>query len=327
MKFPIKFSSVLAWSALLFSPAACALKGPTGYATSEGVGGADASTAETSTGADPNTSTSGGNVAPDPKPKCPYDGTPIDPNSLGAPVCPSSMCGGGAHCLPNALLQATFSDPSQLDKLAPCDGASSCVPDSFIANKGLFIPTSCSSLAGAEGRCLSDCLPQVQEKLSVLPQSSCPSNHHCVPCYDPQTQKNTGACNVSCDPGPTQPPVSLPKCCKGIGTCVPSAAVPADKVKQLGVDSCPQEQGLVCAPDVFVADQNYQPTSCSTVALALVFGDEYKAGVCLPECLPQVAKGLGSFLLGKDGCPDSFKCTPCQKPGLLGPENTGACDL
>lgn len=325
----IKRSIIFAGFTVLGGQAACALQGPVGGATSDGSGGTGSiasTTGETTSGTTaPQTSTGGG--VPAPEPKCPYDGVPIDPNTLGAPVCGAALCGGGGHCLPDAVIAATFNDPSQADKLAPCDATSSCVPDFFIKNKGLFIPASCDSVAGVEGRCLSECLPDVQQQKNVLPQSSCQANERCVPCYDPQTLKPTDACKLSCDPGPKEPPAQLPKCCKGIGTCVPSAAVPADKLEQLGGDSFPPDQGLVCAPDVFIADQNYQPAACETVTLALVFGSNYRPGVCLPECLPQVANGIGGFLLGKDGCPDSFKCAPCQKPGLFGPENTGACDL
>jgi len=306
-------------------PAACALQGPVDLGDDGGYGGYDPSGPTVSTSVDATSVTTGGG---DPaEPTCPYDGVPLNPNSLGAPVCPTNLCGGGGHCLPEAIIAATFQDPSQIQQLAPCDGASRCVPDSFIAQKGLFIPPSCESVAGAEGRCLSECLPEVAEKIALLPKASCGANERCVPCFDPQTQEDTGACRLSCDPGPRKPPSSLPKCCKGIGTCVPASAVPADKKKQLGVDACPKDQNLLCAPDVFVNDLNYKPSPCETTALALIFGDEYAAGVCLPDCLPEISKGLGGFLLGQDGCPNNFKCAPCMKPGLLGPEETGACDL
>lgn len=314
--------------ALIASPAACALQGPVpeDYETDEwGYGGQTATGPAVSTSVTSTTvSTGSGDV---PEPTCPYDGVPINPNSLGAPACPSNLCGGGAHCLPDAIIAATFDDPSQIQQLAQCDATSRCVPDYFIENKGLFIPKSCDSVAGAEGRCLSECLPEVAAKLSFLPQSSCGANERCVPCYDPQTQEDTGACRLSCDPGPRKPPSTLPKCCKGIGTCVPATAVPDDKKSKLGVDACPKDQGLLCAPDVFVDDLNYQPSSCTTTALSLLFGDEYSAGVCLPECLPDVSKGIGGILLGKDGCPDNFKCAPCLKPGLFGPEDSGACNF
>jgi hypothetical protein len=327
MQPTIQRASAFVWLLALASPAACALKGPVydGAEDDGGYGGYDPTGPTVATSVTTTVGSTGSGEVPEPT--CPYDGVPLKAESLGVPVCPTNLCGGGGHCLPEAIIAATFNDPSQIQQLAKCDAASRCVPDFFIENKGLFIPKSCDSVAGAEGRCLSECLPQVAEKKGFLPQSSCAANERCVPCFDPQTQLDTGACRLSCDPGPRKPPTTLPKCCKGIGTCVPASAVPEDKKKQLGVDACPKDQGMLCAPDVFVNDLNYKPEPCTTTALTLIFGEEYAAGVCLPECLPEVSKGIGGILLGKDGCPDHFKCAPCVKPGLFGPEETGACNL
>ncbi|MSP25335.1 MAG: hypothetical protein EXR75_09260 [Myxococcales bacterium] len=305
--------------------AACSISGPPeGFDNGEGGsdGGDDGSPATGAQSSSHATASSGSGMPVEPK--CPYEGTPIDPASLGAAACPASLCGGGAHCLPTALVAQQYDDPAELEKLADCDAKNKCVPDFFIANQGLFIPTTCDSVLGAEGRCLSECLPDVAKQMDVLPAEGCGAFERCVPCFDPLTQKETGACKLSCDPGPTEPPMALPKCCSGIGTCVPGNAVPGEQADKLGGDSCPQDQGLLCAPDVFINNQNYQPAACETKTLSLLFGSDYKPGVCLPGCLPDVA---GALFIGQDGCPEHFKCAPCLKPGLFGPKETGACDL
>jgi hypothetical protein len=260
-------------------------------------------------------SPAGAGPATDPSdPTCPYEGPPpIDPSLL--PPCPG--CAAGAHCVPGTMVPADVAGA-----LADCDAKNKCVPDTFIATNGLFIPTSCDSVVGAEGRCLSVCLPQVEAQAAALPQSSCHDDERCVPCYDPFTGEGTGACELSCDPGPTELPTVLPKCCFGLGTCVPASLVPAQAVGFLKQDQCPGGgQGLVCAPDVFIADPSYAPEPCETGWLSTLLGDEYRPGVCLPRCLA----GPDSSLLSQDGCPAFHTCTPCLDPESGKP--SGACDL
>jgi len=239
---------------------------------------------------------------------CPHEGPPLlDPATF--PAC--NTC-GGAHCVPNDLVPADFTD-----RLATCDAASKCVPDEFITTLGNTIPTTCDSVAGVEGRCLSKCLPEVIAQVDLLPQSTCTPDQACVPCYDPLTGASTGACSLSCDPGPTAPPTVLPTCCGNAGTCVPPSAA-GDNADDLGEDTC--TDGLLCAPNVFL-EPSFTPTACETGAVSLLFGAEYKPGVCLPDCLPAV----DNFLLGQDGCNDGYKCAPCLDP--LSGEPSGACEL
>jgi hypothetical protein len=293
-------------------PLACATEGPGITPPERGTGAADGSTggaqvsAETSTGSGDSSTGSG-------QEECPYTGPPpIDPSTLEP--CPS--CSGGAHCVPTSLVPAEFAD-----QLADCDTSAKCVPDPFIVSNGLFIPDSCSSVAGAEGRCLSVCLPDVAAQAAQLPQDVCPANQLCVPCYDPTSAATTGACELSCDPGPAEPPSSLPKCCDGMGTCVPPSAA-GENADKLGEDSCPQDNGaLLCAPDVFVNDPMWSPASCTTSLVSGLFGSEYEPGACLPDCLPDV----DNFLIQKDDCADGFKCAPCLEPPFGQP--SGACDL
>lgn len=245
------------------------------------------------------------------EPACPYTGPDLlDPSTL--PAC-NLENGGEAHCLTTSLVPAEFAA-----RLADCDATSKCVPDDFIRTGGNFIPATCESVAGAEGRCLSMALPEVQEQAALIPQATCSASEKCVPCFNPLDGSDTGACRLSCDPGPTEGPNQLPACCEGRGTCVPPSAA-GEQADFLGEDTC--ETGLLCAPNVFVNDPNYQPTSCETGFISLLFGDEFKPGVCLPECLPDV----DNFLIGQDGCQEGMKCAPCLDP--LSGEPTGACEL
>ena len=42
-----------------------------------------------------------------------------------------------------------------------------------------------NKIAGAEGRCLSTCLPAIASEAELLPQSVCPTGTRCAPCYNP----------------------------------------------------------------------------------------------------------------------------------------------
>ncbi len=240
--------------------------------------------------------------------QCPHVGADVlDPSTM-------TSCAPGAHCLANALVPADMAA-----QLADCPGAQSkCVPDEFIRSGGNFIPATCESVAGAEGRCLSPALPDVAAQAALLPQSTCTDDHLCVPCFSPLDGSETGACRLSCDPGPTEGPTQLPACCDGRGTCVPASAA-GGAADQLGEDVCPEDQGLVCAPNVFL-DGGFTPATCETGFIQVIFGSAYAEGRCLPDCLPAV----DNFLLGRDGCDQGYKCAPCLDP--LSGEPSGACD-
>jgi hypothetical protein len=264
-------------------------------------------------GGEPATGATGSGGTGNAEPECPHTGADVlDPSTL--PACPPELCAGGARCLPTSLIPMDF-----LEQLGDCDATNKCVPDDFIKSGGDFIPPTCTSIGGAEGRCLSECLPQLAAQAASLPVDVCGEFQRCAPCYDPITYEETGACSLSCDPGPTMPPVMLPKCCNGIGTCVPMASVPPDQAALLPPDTCPQDDNMyVCAPDVFVSDPNFAPTPCETDIL-IGGGDP---GVCLPGCL---VTGLQGQLLGQSTCDTDWKCVPCNDP-LTG-DPTGACEI
>jgi len=257
---------------------------------------------------------------------CPHEGPDvIDPSTLEpcAPAC------DGAHCVPESLVP-----PEQQSLLATCTtggNAGFCVPDVLIKTAGNFIPATCTSVAGAEGRCISECLPEVQAQAVVLPQAGCATGERCVPCFDPFTQEDTGACTISCDPGPQEPPVELmcpyngpevidpdmlPACepaCNG-AHCLPAAFLPAPLQSQLAPCT-----GGFCTPDSFIAGGGQSlPATCTSVAGA--------EGRCLSTCLPDIA--AQAPFLPQSTCGTDERCAPCFDPTATDPTlPTGACAL
>jgi hypothetical protein len=233
-------------------------------------------------------------------PMCPYVGPPLlDPATL--PACSV----GGAHCVQNSLVP-----PKMAAQLAACPQAgSSCVPDEFITTAGNFIPPTCASLDGAEGRCLHVAIPQVDAQKGFLPQSTCKVYERCVPCYNPIDGIDTGSCKQSCDPGPTKPKTVFSDCCVdnnvAVGKCVPKEAISATLQKNLDNDTC-DENKYLCVPKEHL-DSKYVPKACS--ASGFLIG-QY-TGVCLSDCLKF---GIQGIVLAKGNCADDYKCAPCKNP-------------
>ncbi len=281
------------------------------------------------TAADPTAPTGACSIACD-KPKapptvlhCPYDGQPIiDPNVF--PAC-APAC-GGAHCVPTELVPV-----GQQSQLATCPGGF-CTPDTLAASGGNALPPSCTSVGGAEGRCLSTCLPLIASKMSLLPQSTCSDDERCAPCFDPTAADPTvptGACSVACDK-PAAPPLILacpydgpplvdtnvfPACAPACGGahCVPKDLVPPAQQSQLA--ACP---GGFCTPDKVASSANhYLPPSCQP------FTDPASEGRCQSTCLPGVASQASQ--LSQASCQADELCAPCNDPFTGG--STGACGL
>jgi len=261
---------------------------------------------------------------------CPWTGPPVvDPNSFPACGC------AGTHCLPASLVPM-----AQQSLLAACgSGATAgfCAPDDFIATAGKLKPAPCTSVAGAEGRCLSTCLPPIAAQASELPQDVCPTGQKCAPCYNPTAMdptKPTGACTIGCDM-PTKSPVILtcpwtgpnvvdpkafPDCSPACGGahCLPASLVPTAQQALLAPCGSGSTAGF-CAPDPIIAtDNNYVPPSCVSIAGA--------EGRCLSTCLPSIA--AQATLLPQSTCAAGTKCAPCYNPTAADPTApTGACSL
>ncbi len=268
-------------------------------------------------------------AGPPPKLTCPYSGPPLV-NVANLTSCASATC-SNAHCLP-----ATLVPPDQQALLAPCAGGGFCTPDPIITSDNRWNPTKCTSIAGAEGRCLSTCLPSIENEAALLPTLGCAAGEVCAPCYDPTSAdptSPTGACSIGCDI-PTKPPVIL-ACpwegspvldvskllpCDGGGCagshCLPKTLVPAAEADLLA--SCDNGQGS-CTPDVIITSgTNYVPPTCNSIA-----GVE---GRCLSTCLPPIK--AESAVLPVDVCTGNTVCAPCYNPTATDfSAPTGACSL
>jgi hypothetical protein len=193
-----------------------------------------------------------------------------------------------------------------------CADGELCVPNAF-TDAGGFVPESCVSPGGGEGRCLPTCLPEVAEEADRLLRDICPEDHLCVPCYDPLTGEETEACGLSEDPGPGEPAYTFDECCGGKSVCAPEEIVPGDQQDLLGKDSC--DEGFLCVPRELAELNAYAPTFCT--------GWNDSEGRCLLACLPDVAKQADMLL--QDICDDDYLCVPCYDP--VDGEETGACSL
>ncbi len=214
--------------------------------------------------------------------------------------------------------------------LANCPGGF-CLPDNLTAGAGFAVPATCASVAGAEGRCVSTCLPSIAGQASVLPQSTCAANERCAPCFNPTAENPklpTGACDTACDK-PTKaptlltcpwdgPPVidpsKLPACSPACGGahCVPFYAVP--EAQQASLAICP---GGYCLPDAVIKSAgNLIPKSCAPLP-----GFPDAEGRCLSSCLKSVADKAADLV--KDACEAGELCVPCFDP-VTG-ASTGAC--
>jgi hypothetical protein len=252
---------------------------------------------------------------------CPWNGPAVfDPTVFAgcSPTC------GGSHCVPTGLLPGLPLSPGACTTAD--NGAGECVPDTIIAKGGQVVPKSCTSIAGAEGRCLSSCLPAVAEAF-WLSQGGCAAGERCMPCYDPVSSNPdvpTGACSFGCD-APSQPPVHLtcpwngppvlnpvvfPGCCSG-AHCLPASIVPVNLQSLFA--SCTTD-GL-CVPDPIIATGgNYVPPSC------VAFAGTTAEGRCLSTCLPGVAAQPSLEL---SSCGAGSKCAPCTDPYTGA--STGSC--
>jgi len=255
----------------------------------------------------------GGGGTTNTPPMCPYSGPPlVDVSTLTA-------CGDGAHCVQTSLVPATMAS-----QLAPCASPSGtlCAPDVFIQSAGNYIPKTCASLDGAEGRCLNVVIPQVKAQAAQLTQDVCAASDKCVPCYSPIDGSDTGACKLSCDPGPTKPKVVFQDCCKmnnvEYGKCVPKTIIPMSLQSNLSTDTCTNDQTDLCVPSENL-DPNFKPMACTGQGL---IGGQY-TGVCLSKCLK-----FGFFQqlgISQGTCDDLHNCAPCTNPLTGQPTGAPGC--
>jgi hypothetical protein len=144
----------------------------------------------------------------------------------------------------------------------------------------------------------------VQQQQSMLPQDVCSANERCSPCYNPIDGTSTGACNLSCDTGPTKPAVTFTQCCSMRAHCVPTTVVPQSEQSNLSQQECTNTE--LCVPDQLLENQ---PIPTCT-ANSFILGDY--TGVCLSNCLDFGIQGLA---LARGSCDTNYKCAPCTQNG------------
>ena len=251
----------------------------------------------------------GGATSPTSTATCPYNGPPIvDVNTF-----PVDSCGAGMRCVPTSVLPS----PDLAKSLKTC-GQGVCAPEKQIAFAGNYVPKTCASVAGAEGRCTNENVPAVAAQKSMLPKDVCDAGELCAPCYSPIDGAPTGACaTAKCD-APKQPAKTFGGCCgsPARGKCIPKSMVPSNMSSNLGNDNGTCTNQTVCVPSEFVTTPGYKGTACT--GSTFLFGG-YN-GVCLSNCLEfDFFQSLG---ISKGSCSSSQKCVPCQNP--LDGSSTGA---
>ncbi len=244
-----------------------------------------------------------------------------------------------ARCVPQELVH-----PHEAELLAACDNGRLCVPERLLRTGGAFVPPTCRSLGGAEGRCLSLCVPAVAEQAERLPQDLCDDDQRCAPCVEPTTGEATPACSLSCDTGPAEASVLFDGCCEGRGTCVPAALAGDDAENLPGMECEDRGEPYVCAPNEKVEDSDYRFPSCKTVVDCTQAEDETaqlgcetgglglvplsdQPGACVPRCIlaeREPTAGLHPHRVYQQGsCAEGEACAPCEIP-TVGP--SGVCD-
>jgi hypothetical protein len=216
---------------------------------------------------------------------CPQVDPIIDVSSF-----PAEDCGSNMLCVDASLLP-----PAEASLLKSCSKGK-CAPKKAVERGGNYVPKTCSSLGGSEGRCMNVGIPQIGQQSAQLPGDGCDPDERCAPCFDPRTGQDTGACHsASCD-APKQPKKVFAQCCGSAGRCVPESVVPGSGSKLLTADSCTGDTPL-CAPGELVGVT--PPKSC-TAALGLI------TGICVSGC----TLVIGDLVQGD--CPDGDMCTPCS---------------
>ncbi len=221
-------------------------------------------------------------------------------------------CAADAHCLPANLVASAGSALQEQLATCPNDANSYCVPDHFIRTGGAYTPPTCTSVAGAEGRCLSTVLPAISERGALLPQATCAATERCAPCYDPLTGEDSGACRTTCDTGPTSAAVVLTACEDNGGRCIPTTSISAAQQGVLDPRDCQDTvgAGYMCVPTIILANGPY--TRCSGNG----FFVDVDNGVCLPTNILNID---GSGFLPSGNCDedvgDGYKCVPCIRDG------------
>jgi hypothetical protein len=236
-----------------------------------------------------------------------------DPGPREAAHVFASCCSARGRCLPSESLPADERANLAVDS---CSDTQLCVPSTLVSDP-TKLPDACTVAGlGAEGRCLSDCLPLVAARANQLTRESCDDHERCVPCFDPVSGAPTGACAQPGDPGPKNPPATLADCCDGGGRCAPEVYVPTALRWQFDAAECSGAGQLCVAPLAALSDPDH------FVAASCHDPNTHAEGRCLPSCLPAVAARAAQLSAAE--CRLNALCVPCFDP--VGGAPTGACD-
>ncbi|HVH47732.1 MAG TPA: hypothetical protein VM925_35595 [Labilithrix sp.] len=253
----------------------------------------------------------------------------VDIATLNACEC---KAGGKAHCVARSKMPDALSN-----QLALCDGQTGgCVPDTIIQSGG-EPPPACKT-SGADGRCLSLCVPNVEKYAEILTRgddSSCAEDEKCIPCMRPDGS-SSGICEIgrqgSCTDGGVVAPATgvscpftgtemdvsqMPICAPG-GRCVSEAlldlAITNEQTKtELKARLATCAIGY-CVPEEYLKKYGqHKPAACKTFA-----GIEGR-------CFSTVFKDIDAQkdLLQRDVCSENERCIPCFNPADGSP--SGAC--
>jgi hypothetical protein len=135
-----------------------------------------------------------------------------------------------------------------------------------------------------------------------------------VPCYDPRTGEDSGACHIAGD-APRVSARTFDACCGERARCVPHELVPRDlenALEHVGRLDCIEHDAL-CIPESWLDREPPPPAACRAP------GD--LEGRCLLACLPDVAQRLDG--LAQASCDEDERCVPCYDPRTG--EASGAC--
>jgi hypothetical protein len=134
-----------------------------------------------------------------------------------------------------------------------------------------------------------------------------------VPCADPFTGADTGACEIACDVRPL-PPVTFDRCCFDEGhlsaTCVPKSQIPDDQEDNLEQDSC-SSNAYLCVPNELL------PGGSGGQGCEGPFYLFFYDGTCESNCLDL---GIGE-VFPQQSCPTNHSCIPCS----FAPDGSPGC--
>jgi hypothetical protein len=239
--------------------------------------------------------------------------TDDDPGPVEAPEPFAQCCGELGRCLPRSVVPEEARASLERESCVASYDAL-CTPEAWIEGSA---PNECRAAGDLEGRCLPRCLPDVSALGARAETSTCPDEHACLPCFDPVSGEETGACSGPGDRGPSEPAVAFDRCCpageRTLGTCLPSSLVPEAQRASVPAELC--EEGFTCAPDALVRTPDVGLAPCISRLLGI---GPAQPGACVPECL----LGDSTVGLSRASCAEQERCVPCSALPL----ETAACE-